>query len=93
MHNKDFEGDSAHKPWGISFGEMMAIKIETLRKYKFFLVSLLCLFDCFDGHNNPLSTKKQAFENNNVTDYVTEKLPSSLIAGAVPVYMGSETGL
>ncbi len=50
LHNKDFEGDSAHKPWGISFGEMMAIKIETLRKYKFFLVSLLYLIDCYDDH-------------------------------------------
>jgi len=30
------------------------------------------------------------FENNNVTDYVTEKLTNVLQAGSVPVYMGSE---
>lgn len=30
-----------------------------------------------------------AFENNNITDYVTEKLASALLAGSVPVYMGS----
>lgn len=29
------------------------------------------------------------FENNNVTDYVTEKLPCVFAAGALPVYMGA----
>jgi hypothetical protein len=29
------------------------------------------------------------FENNNITDYVTEKLPNVLQSGAVPVYMGA----
>eukprot|EP01116_Phalansterium_solitarium_P016007 TRINITY_DN3615_c0_g1_i1.p1 TRINITY_DN3615_c0_g1~~TRINITY_DN3615_c0_g1_i1.p1 ORF type:complete len:606 (+),score=163.98 TRINITY_DN3615_c0_g1_i1:99-1916(+) len=30
-----------------------------------------------------------AFENNNVTDYVTEKMPNVFQAGSVPIYMGS----
>jgi hypothetical protein len=30
-----------------------------------------------------------AFENNNVTDYVTEKIFNVYRAGAVPVYMGA----
>jgi len=30
-----------------------------------------------------------AFENNNVTDYVTEKLPSALLSGTLPIYMGA----
>jgi hypothetical protein len=30
-----------------------------------------------------------SFENNNVTDYVTEKMPVVLLGGAVPVYMGA----
>jgi hypothetical protein len=30
-----------------------------------------------------------AFENDNVTDWVTEKLPQAILAGAVPVYMGA----
>jgi hypothetical protein len=29
------------------------------------------------------------FENNNITDYVTEKMPNVLQAGTVPIYMGS----
>lgn len=29
------------------------------------------------------------FENNNITDYVTEKLPCVLQAGSVPIYMGA----
>jgi hypothetical protein len=29
------------------------------------------------------------FENNNVTDYVTEKLPCTFSAGALPIYMGA----
>lgn len=30
-----------------------------------------------------------AFENNNVTDYVTEKLPHAFLSGALPIYMGA----
>ncbi|EFA74751.1 hypothetical protein PPL_11783 [Heterostelium album PN500] len=31
-----------------------------------------------------------AFENNNVTDYVTEKLPHTYLSGSLPVYMGAD---
>jgi len=30
-----------------------------------------------------------AFENNNMTDYVTEKVYTSLLSGSVPIYMGA----
>ncbi|KAN0042436.1 hypothetical protein ACTFIV_005001 [Dictyostelium citrinum] len=30
-----------------------------------------------------------AFENNNITDYVTEKVYTSLLSGSIPIYMGS----
>jgi hypothetical protein len=30
-----------------------------------------------------------AFENDNVTDWITEKLPHAILAGTVPVYMGA----
>jgi len=30
-----------------------------------------------------------AFENNNITDYVTEKLPNAFLGGALPIYMGA----
>ncbi|EGC32023.1 hypothetical protein DICPUDRAFT_57337 [Dictyostelium purpureum] len=38
-----------------------------------------------------LSTYKfsLAFENNNITDYVTEKVYTSLLSGSIPIYMGS----
>ncbi|GAM23910.1 hypothetical protein SAMD00019534_070850, partial [Acytostelium subglobosum LB1] len=31
-----------------------------------------------------------AFENNNITDYVTEKVYTLLLSGTIPIYMGSE---
>src|SRR5688572_22757364 len=52
----------------------------------------------YDDHGKSMKNKIEmfkpykfvlAFENNNVTDYVTEKMMCALQAGAVPVYMGA----